>query len=212
MLLGLFATGRDKRAYATLAAGETVLVGGRQVSAEGLAESCSPQMHLHSETPSPPLLWTFYEVVPDPGGGFVDVVYYFVWENEINPNPAIHRLYSLFRAAYYGYPVYDIEYLQVRIESDSRRISDILFETATTSNYFETVKEHIVARYAAGQKGRFDETMTDQAGAPLSHREGVELFFEDHHVKVVALTWNHLTRLFGPAQDQNARLLPYELK
>jgi hypothetical protein len=208
-LLAAALTGHDQRAYNVLAPNDMVEIGGDQRSVAKLATKYQPYMNLRASTPSPNLLWVWYEAVPTEHS--IDMIYYHVWENEINPNPNIHTLYSLFRAAYYGYPLYDIEYLQVSISRLNGDVDGLLFETSPQDSYFITLSEHIVDRYILKDDDIYDRVQTTRTGEKPIPASNVSVPFNGEHVLVLAQTWNHLTRLLSPA-DSDAVWLDAQLK
>ncbi len=209
LLLALALTGRVTRAYTVLPPESSVVVADQSISIQNLAEKYQPQMYIGENNPTPPLLWTFYEVVN--AGKTIDLTYYNVWENEINPNPTLDRAYWLFRAAYYGYPVRDIEFIEVRIDQASGKISELLFETSPADNYFVTISEHIRARYLLQPDGSFTEIRAARNNKELSRQDGITPMFIGTHIQALAQTWNHLTRLMSPS-DQSTLQLSSTLK
>ena len=115
--LAAFLTGRISRDYEVLSPDARVSLAGEEVAVEELAARFVPLLFLRPETTSPPLLGVWYEAIPTDEG--IDLVYHFNWENEVNPNAGINPLYALFRAAYFGYPLRDIEYFQVGLDLET---------------------------------------------------------------------------------------------
>lgn len=64
------------------------------------------------------------------------LIYHPVWEKEIHPNPILHRLYSAFRAVYYGLPLLDIEYIQININREDGTIRKVRYETSVPGDYY----------------------------------------------------------------------------
>lgn len=196
LLLALALTGYQARSYKVLPPETTVQLKGETLTVGELAERYQPQMYLRSKTPSPPLLYTGYSVVPN--GHFLDVIYYHVWEDEVNPNKAFNSLYALFRAVYYGYPLRDIEFFQIKVDPSSGEVKELFFETGLTTDYFNTLNEHILARVVQQDDGRYVLTLTRKNSGEEISSSDVTPTFEDGHVAVGALTWNHLTVLVDP--------------
>jgi hypothetical protein len=193
-------TGYDQRTYTVLLPEEIVQIAGIRQSVEQLAAKYQPAMFLRSATPSPPLLWVWYEAIPNPTT--LDFVYYHNWQNEIHPKPLIHALYSIYRAAYYGYPLYDIEYFQLSISRATGEITGLRFETSQGDNYFASVNEHRVAQYQRNLNGTFQERLSSSNGDLISMTDEVMVLFNADHVLVGIQTWNHLSRLLK-AEDQD---------
>jgi hypothetical protein len=203
-------TGHDARAYTLMPPDAEVEIAGKSISISELASLYQPIMNLRKTNPSPPLLWTWYEAVKtDPG---VDLVYYQVWEDEINPDPFLHWLYHIFRSAYYGTPVRDIEYFQISISAADGDVQKMMFETSPEDDYFVTFSKHLIARYQRRPDGLYDATLSNRStGREISQFSGVEPLFDGDHIQVLAQTWNHLTRLLTPA-DTNLEQLPTQVK
>lgn len=199
LLLGAGLTGRDHRAYRVLSPEDEVAVAGEVLPASLLAERYQPHLYLRPDTPSPALMWVWYEAVPGPEG--ISLVYYHAWEGETNPNPALQNLYALFRLAYYGYPLYDIEYFQVDVSRADGAVVGLRFEMGAADNYFALINEHVVVRLRRQPGGTFREERYTRRGRPLGQADGVAPLFGGQHVRVGVQTWNHLSKLLGPADS-----------
>jgi hypothetical protein len=193
-------TGKDKRTYAVLKANDLVIVGGNGFTAEQMARQYAPEMYMRPSTSTPPLKWVWYEVTPT--DSTLDITYHYCWEDEINPNKTLHIFYSIFRAAYYGYPLYDIEYFQVNVNKKSGLVQSIRFETGPDDNYFPTVVKHIKVSFDRSTNGSY------YCGNTLSTP-----LFDSMHVKAGVQTWNHLSRLLDKdIATSYSKLLPAPLK
>ncbi len=199
-LVSASVTGYDQRTYPVLLPEEIVQIAGIRQSVKQLAAKYQPAMFLRSSTPSPPLLWVWYEVVPNQST--LDFVYYHAWQNEIHPKPIFHMLYSIYRVAYYGYPLYDIEYFQVSVSQTTGEVIGFRFETSSGNDYFSMVNEHLVAKYQRNTNGTYRKELTSIDGSSISVTDEVPLVFKKDHVMVGVHTWNHLSRLLT-AEDQN---------
>lgn len=203
-------TGHDSRAYAVLPADAQVEIAGKSIPVSELALTYQPSINLRKNNPSPPLLWTWYEAVKtDPG---VDLVYYQVWQDVINPYPFLHWFYRIFRWAYYGSPVRDIVYFQISLSASDGAVSQMMSETSPRDDYFVAFSQHLVARYQRRPDGLFDVILSNRSsGLAVRRFSGVAPLFDQHHVRVLAQTWNHLSRLLTPS-DSNLIELPTQLK
>jgi hypothetical protein len=167
-------------------------------------------MHLRSGTPSPPLLWVWYEAIQAPET--LDLVYYHVWADEIHPNRLVDRLYRLFRGAYYGTPTYDVEFFQVQLSLQDGEVQALTYETSPADDFYPTVSEHLVARVSRQADGTYQLDLSDQAGAQVAEPRTVPVLFDGRRVRVGAQTWNHLTELLpGPAGEYD-QLLEADLR
>lgn len=209
LILSVAFSGHEARAYNTLAAYENVIIADQPLTVGELAAKHAPEYLLNSANPSPPLLWIWYEAVPTTDT--IDLIYYAVWENEINPEPIIDKGYALFRAAYYGYPLRDIEFTQLSIDRSSGEVVGLLFETSPGDDYFVRISEHLTARYTRQESGAFTETLTTRAGAPVAQQADVPVIFRQTHPQIYVQTWNHLSRLLK-AEDENLEKLEAELR
>jgi hypothetical protein len=205
-----YLSGHDARAYTVMLPEAEVEIAGKSIFISELASLYQPVMNLRQTNPSPSLLWTWYEAVRTDSG--IDLVYYQVWEDEINPDPFLHWLYHIFRAAYYGSPVRDIEYFQISVSAADGDVQKMMFETSPKDDYFVTFSKHLVACYQQRPDGLFDASLRERSsGLEVSNPSGVAPLFEDHHIQILAQTWNHLTRLVTPA-DTNLMQLPSQMK
>ena len=199
-LVSASVTGYDRRTYAVLLPDEIVQIAGIRRSVEQLAAKYQPAMFLRSANPSPPLLWVWYEAVLHHTA--LDFVYYYAWQNEIHPNPFMHALYSIYRAAYYGYPLYDIEYFQVSVSPATGEVVGLRFETSSADDYFASVNQHLVVKYQRKANGTFNEEISSTDGKPISMKGETSILFTSDHVVAGVQTWNHLSRLLA-AFDQD---------
>jgi hypothetical protein len=199
ILTSVFITGRVDRAYPVLADDLEIEINGKRANVHAFAEKYSPIMYKQSEVQTPPILWVWYNAVDMRDK--VDFIYYVVWENEINPNPLIHRYYSIFRAFYYGYPLYDIEYVQISVSKLNGNVEAFMFETGPSDNYYSIVNEHLVLKATNIGEGNYAIRLIDR-----DTKGELDSFignpgFADLHLKLGVQTWNHLSTLILPSKD-----------
>ena len=195
-LVGLLAahlSGRLQRAYAVAPASQIVAIAGTKKSAALWAEDFRPVMLLQGANASPPLLRTMVEVVEQQDA--VYFVYYQVWEDEIHPNPIYHKTYRLYRAAYYGSPVRDIEYFEIKVNRQTGEIDQMMFETSPGIDYNVTFSEHLTAYVTRTGAGAYSMKLTRKNGDFVSEQSSVPVYFQGRQPTVCAVTWNHLTAL-----------------
>jgi hypothetical protein len=198
-LVSASVTGYDPRTYPVLLPEEIVQIAGIRQSVEQLAAKYQPAMFLRSFTPSPSLLWVWYEAISNQKT--LDFVYYHVWQNEIHPKPFVHALYSIYRAAYYGYPLYDIEYFQVSVSRATGEVVGLRFETSPGDDFFASVNEHLIVQYQRNADGTFEEKLSSISGNLISTAVAAPVLFNTSHVLVGVKTWNHLSRLLSPVDQ-----------
>lgn len=203
--IAAFLTGHTKRAYKFMAPSDTIYIGNKAVKVKELSEEYEPKMFLRSNTPTPKLNWIWYEVVPNINT--VDITYYYTWENEINPNPTFHNYYSVFRAAYYGYPLYDIEYFQVSVNKLNGNIQRIRFETSISDNYFQSTVEHFILSVKRDDKGIYHKSNINSKEENLDNDELTDIELDDNRLMVGVQTWNHLSRLLYKEQLADYKIL-----
>lgn len=193
ILFSVFITGRVNRSYPVLSVDEDITVNSITANLSIFAEKYRPIMYKQSDVTTPPILWVWYNAVDM--GDKIDFIYYNVWENEINPNPIIHKYYSFFRAFYYGYPLYDIEYIQITVSKLDGQVQAIMFETGPSDNYHSVINEHIVLRAKLINDVNYDVRLInrdtlEELSAYTSHLE-----FDNYNVKLAVQTWNHLSSI-----------------
>ena len=193
ILVSIFITGRVTRAYIALDPSLEIEIKGNVDTIHSFAEKYRPIMYKQPEVTTPPILWVWYNAVDL--GDKVNFIYYNVWENEINPNPLIHKYYSFFRAFYYGYPLYDIEYVQVTVSKLDGRVEAIMFETGPSDNYNSIFNEHIVLRAKIIDGVNYDVRLTNRDTLEELNTYATQLDFDNTNVKLVVQTWNHLSSL-----------------
>ena len=199
-ILITFITGHDPRGYVTVPGNKKVEFMGAASPVSEIAARFQPVVLLRETTPSPPLNWVWYEAVESESS--LDLIYYMVWENEIHPNSTIHVLYSIFRAIYYGYPLYDIEYVMVRVDKASGQILKIRFETSPVNDFFVTISEHFTLEMVRAEEGRYELTWTNPEGQIVQRESSYTLNLDDHRPVLGAQTWNHLSTLVQPSEYQ----------
>ncbi len=199
LLIAVYVTGREARAYPVLAEDTLTQVGSGQIAVRDLAVRYHPLVYKQPEVESPPLLWLWYNAVD--AGDHIDLIYYFVWQNEINPIPLIHRYYSIFRAFYYGYPLYDIEYFQVGVAKGDGSIASLMFETGPSDDFYSVINAHIVVQAGRLASGEYQARYLDRSTQAEIRSLTLVPEFDGEHVKVAAQTWNHLSTLVTAGND-----------
>src|SRR6185312_3470696 len=178
-------TGYDKRTYTVLKATD---LGYKYASIEKMAQQYEPEMYLRPSTQTPPLMWVWYEATPT--DSTIDITYHYTWEDEINPNKFFHVFYSIYRAAYFGYPLYDIEYFQINVSKRTGLVQGIRFETSPSNDFYPSVVKHIKVSINRHADGNY-----------YNGNKIVVPIFDTMHVKAGVQTWNHLSCLI----DSNSR-------
>jgi len=199
LLVSVFITGRSKRAYPVLDDNLMILINGQSATVREFAEKYYPVMYKQTAVATPPILWVWYNAVDM--GDKVDYIYYNVWENEINPNPMVHRYYSFFRSFYYGYPLYDIEYVQITVAKSDGSIDNIMFETGPSDNYYSIFNEHIVVNANRESPDEYQIRFMDRDTKNEIKSYTDNPLFSDSHVKLGVQTWNHLSTLIVPSSE-----------
>ena len=206
--LGLAITGRIARGYPVLKEGASVQVGKETLTIEELGIRYQPLIYMQAETHSPPPVAMWYEVVDNLEAW--DLVYHPEWENEIHPNPWLHLLYSLFRAPMYGFPLRDVEYIQVSVDKGSGHISRIRHETSPQTSFDQTLSEHWLVYIDCSNDGCY-QVVTDTQGKITIPETEISLeLVSDRQLRMGVATWNHLlTRLDDT--ESYSQVVPFEL-
>lgn len=193
LLISVMITGRVRRAYSVLDSRQEIQINGQTAQTNKFAETYRPIMYKEAGVETPPILFLWYNAV-DAGDNF-DFIYYNVWENEINPNPLIHKYYSFFRAFYYGYPLYDIEYIQVSVSKTDGKVEMVMFETGPSDNYNSVFNEHIILRAKNIDNVNYDIKLTNRDTLEEVDSYTTKLEFNNTNVKLAVQTWNHLSSI-----------------
>jgi hypothetical protein len=133
-------TGAIKRAYATLDSNALVSIKNSFISIEDLAFKHQPLLFMRRGTMSPPALGIWWEAVD--AGDSIALIYHPVWQDEVHPIPWMDKLYRLYRAVYYGFPIRDIEYIQVNIQRSDGLIIRIRYEDTSAESYYAPTSDH----------------------------------------------------------------------
>lgn len=206
VVLGLvyeYATGRVPRAYEVVSEDSSIDIGVASLSPSQVAEQYRPTILLNRGLPTPPLLKTKYEVID--GGDTITVYYFSVWQDEVDPNPVLNALYWLYRAARYGYPVRDIEYLQVDVDAGSGNVTKVRFESSGTADYNDTT--HNVAQYRRESSGTYPLELSDLSGRTIQSDSSAPLLFTGDHAQIAVGSWNHLSRAATTSDQTDADTL-----
>lgn len=129
------------------------------------------------------------------------LIYHPVWEKEIHPNPILHRLYSAFRAVYYGLPLLDIEYIQGNINREDGTIRKVRYETSVASDYYRALPPH---RYVFVNKdnGTYSKKVLDNDGKVVEETTDISLPLRDgRRLSFGILTWSHQLILLDANPD-----------
>jgi hypothetical protein len=203
-------TGHEKRAYSVLSPDDTVTINQKSLTISELAGDYVPVVRMKSSDYSLPLLGLKYNVVKNADN--LDIIYYFVWQDEIHPNPFINKMYKIFRAAYYGYPVRDIEYFQITINPISGNIEKLRFETSPGTDYYVNYSEHLIALYTLEKDNLYSKKLLNKATEKVvSSEEQVPVSFDGRHIQVGVATWNHLSCLISPTDSSFDKKLDADL-
>jgi len=206
----LFFSGHVERAYETLKPGELVVIGGKMVSIEEVAQKYQPRIFMPIGQESPPPLKMWYEVIRA-GDDELVLIYRPAWENEKHPISWMHILYSVFRASYYGYPLIDSEYIQVNVSTGDGLIRRLRFETGMTNNYNILVSKHLVATATRQPNGDYLLIINERSGEIAATEVVSPLLLDGTRPCLGILTWNHLLVLREEGDRQYAKPVDMEL-
>jgi hypothetical protein len=130
-----------------------------------------------------------------------DLIYYPVWENEINPESKPGFLFSLFKMAYYGFPPYDINYFQVNVNKDSGIILRILFETNMDRDFYSVLNEDAIANYELSEGHNYNLKLSTLDGKIISQEIDQAIELIDNHPVVGIVRWSHSYILINSMND-----------
>ena len=190
---GTYLTGHQTRDYQVSPPDQEIDFLGKQVKLSELADIYQPDLYHNSSYETPPLLWIWYEPILQ--DNYLDIIYSYAWENEINPIKVLHIYYSQFRAVFYGYPVYDIEYIQVRISRENGNVVYARFETSSSNDYNKPFQEHLVNKVTINSYQDFVEKKYNQDGDLLSEESTTGKVVINNRIQIASQTWNHMQRI-----------------
>ncbi|TXJ05174.1 MAG: hypothetical protein E6Q27_06245 [Aeromicrobium sp.] len=206
-------TGHVPRAYEdqVLPVDSTVDIAGTQFTVDEVAARFRPSMSIASENKTPPILDVKYEVIDNTDANAWSLVYFFVWEDETHPNALYDRSYWIYRAARYGYPVRDIEYVQIDVDKTTGEINRIRFESSPDDDYNPTFAQHYTDQYVQNADGSYRMFKDGSGDVKPFSLPSVQVPFDGEKVSLAAATWNHLYRLARDSDhlvdgSQSARL------
>jgi hypothetical protein len=205
-------TGHTERAYPVLDPEAFVTINSKELKPLKMAQLYQPLLNKRLADQTPPLLWIYYEVVNNEMTDVVDINYYYVWQDEVSPNGPVNFLYSIFRMAYYGYPLYDIEYFQVCVDKNTGMVKKLRFETTPYDDFKKIWNDHMTAHYFYSGNGEYDLTMTDGFGRPEIIKQNQMVEFAGNRVLTGLATWNHLTKLIYSSTTDTYQAVDADLK
>ncbi|MDR0860729.1 MAG: hypothetical protein LBO09_07320 [Candidatus Peribacteria bacterium] len=125
-MISAFLTGRIKRAYEILPFNHDIYIK-ESIRLYDFAKQYQPLLYDDPQQNNPKLLRTWYEVVENKET--YDIIYSPCRENEKSSNWLHNTSYAIFRSVYYGYPLYDIESILVKVDKKSGDVIKYVFET-----------------------------------------------------------------------------------
>lgn len=179
-LLNLILKGFE-RDYIVLSPSDEIKVANHSYTVEEVALRYQPIIYQSPELAGPIPFASKYEVIPR--NHELILVYHMYWQDEIHPNPIIHFLYRLFRIYYYGSSL-DIESVEIWVDSETGKITRIVFETEPSEDVKPFAPSHEHAEINLLPDGRY-------AKVESGKMRMVNLLFENGHVEIEVLTWNH---------------------
>lgn len=184
-------SGDSPRTFPVLAPTDEVTLGGAVLSVDDAARRYRPRIiELPQDRPDP-VVGVSYEAWED--GPDLLLTYFITWADERHPNPVAHRLYGLYRWAFY-HGREDVEYVQVRV-TGSGTLSEVRFESAADVTPWSPRPVHVDA-VANMEDGRMSRELADHDG-DRGQRVSVPAP-EAHQVTLYVATWNHLLDVVAP--------------
>jgi hypothetical protein len=212
VLANLFLTGRTERAYNVVGPETVFAFMGQEIKSNKLAQQYQPIIEKRSGDASPDLLWTYFEIVNNFPAATYDLIYYPVWEKEINPKYVTGVLFSLFRMAYYGFPPLDINYFQVNVGKDSGKILQLLFETNQEYGFTSVLDEDVIASYQLSGEHNYTLTKATLSGKIISQEIDQTIELNKTRPVIGVVRWSHSYILINSMNDTFDQSLSSELR
>lgn len=175
------------RPYKVLDPTDTFEFNQKSITAGTLSNTFKPiiRQSFSLRGPQPYDIW--YEVIEPENELFIDVLYRVRWLNENHPNKFLDIIYQVFRTFYFG-SRQDLEFILIRINRSSEKISTIKFETDRSLDPDHASPEHIIAQLSVikDSLNRYESSVEDVIP------QSIELTFTDKHPVIEVLTWNHV--------------------
>lgn len=175
------------RPYKVLKQSDVILGNHTSFTAEYLCNSYKPiiRQSVSLRGPQPYDMWC--EVIDPENNPFIDIFYRVRWLNENHPNRFLDIIYQIFRTFYFG-SRQDLEFILLRIDRTTERISSIKFETDRSLDPDHSSPEHVVAQLTvnANVPSKYDCVVAGVKSDPIT------LSFIDNHPIIEVLTWNHV--------------------
>ncbi|NTW31971.1 MAG: hypothetical protein HGB12_04995 [Bacteroidetes bacterium] len=190
-------TGNKSRNYKVINSNEQIILADKSYSASEIAKIYQPVIRANPKYEIQKLLWTWYEVIDK--SSYYEIVYYNCWENEINPDHTFDFLYKIYRALYFGYPIFDIEYFQVNINKKTAKAESYLFETSINNDYNQKIIKHYISKIKRISDTLFtNETYEKNGNKLISNNLLLKTTLNRVHLGIK--TWNHL---LCPISEEN---------
>ncbi len=188
-LLSAYFTGRKSRSYKIIPFHTTIRLGDEEISTFEFANRYQPKIFSNPQNPSQPILWTWYEIIESENT--YDIVYYNCWENEISPKKSFDFIYKIFRSVYFGYPLYDIEYLMVKVSKNNYEIENVTFETSISNDYNKKIVTHYINFLNQEDKNIYTNLIKDKKGKVIRENK-ISIDKVGFKIHLGIQTWNHM--------------------
>lgn len=202
-LLAAHFTGKDARAYEVLPFDRKIEINGKLVVSKDFAEIFQPKIFADTTHLHPKILWAWYEIVETKDN--YDIIYYNCWEDEIVPKKSSNFLYSIYRSVYYGYPLYDIEYLMVKVKKGTFKPEKITFDTSIDKDYEKEIVIHYTNALYANENNTYKSLISDKADNLIDDQGNLAVETTDLKVHLGINTWNHMLE---PITQTNKAIYP----
>lgn len=183
-LTGLKLTGMERRNYSVLKISDRV--NGKK--AIEIIEKYKPIIH-QTENIKKDIQFIFYELIEQKSK--LVLIYRPVWDDEIHPNPIIHRLYKYFRWIFYG-SIKDIEFIEIYIDKKTGEVVSFNYETQTEGSTIEAPGHEFTEIEKKGEK-YYNKTKDQELGYNP---------FEEYRCILQVKTWNHLLSITEKPQGK----------
>lgn len=202
---GAIITGNTIRSYLYYEADAVVSINNKSLTVTDLAQQYQPVLSRpqHENIPTPLSMW--WEAIANESE--IVLVYHPVWEDEFHPNPIVNKLYYIYRGIVYGFPVRDIEFIQINIERTSGEISKVRFEGSIDNIYNTTISQHTFITITKQNGDYYIQTILPD-GKTIT--EPINIVGPT--LKFGAATWSHQFVFLENTSNYYTQEIPFQLE
>jgi len=183
-----YSFGYQGREYEVLDQFSIITIGNKSLKINEFVIDYQPQVFYKLNKKQDSLLKTFYEVIEK--DEVYRIIYYHCWQNEYNPSKILNIIYNVFRSAYYGKPLYDIEYFQIDVSKKDGKPIKFRMESSMKNKFDQKFVKHYTSELKEVEN-EYVLSITDSRNKFYKESKTTPIL-KDYSIFVGVQTWNHM--------------------